>query len=1597
MEGSTTFSPIDGTLRVARLTDIGNVRSHNEDALGVFPERGLLIVSDGMGGMNAGDVAARLVVEVLPEMLEEALGSKPSPVTDGHAEAVKDAVARLNREIAKLSDEQPEVAGMGATVVLALIRGSHAFIAHVGDSRAYLYRDGRLTQLTEDHSVSEVVFGRGELTRFIGMRGAVCPDVRKLDLRSGDKLVLCTDGLTSEIKDREIERIVRESDGLEQTCRSLVRAAGEAGGRDNITAIVAEWLEKGDTPAQASESCPLCGEPYPPAQPGSTGRAVRCRTCGEESLVKSVVDPTVTVRASTGTGAEPEPLPTVLRKTEVNERSAGTTSAHPQERYRGPDSRAITTSIDVQRTRTPYVAMTLSRAELHEAEADVAIDWKPGDVILDLYEITETLGEGGMGLVYKARHRGWNMDLAVKTPKPEIVAAVGGAEDFAGEAETWVNLGLHPHVVNCYYVRTLGGIPRIFVEYLEGGTLWDWVRSRKLYAGGRDEALSRIIDLAVQAAWGLDCAHKQGLIHQDMKPANVMMDLTGRAKVTDFGLARARSQAGRVMVAAEEGKTVIVAGGGMFTPAYASPEQIHGKPLTAATDLWSWAATVVEMFAGGLYWSSGHLVGEFLVSFLDNWSEEEVAPCPPDNIVRLLKRCFAKDPEARPSTVAEVVAVLVEEFGRVTGKPYQRPAPTMGPATGESLNNRGASMLDLGNRETALSLWDEALTLQPYHAKVTYNRGLILWRAGSWDETRLVKEMEEVLESAPGNWMPHYLLGMIHMERGGYQEAARILEAIPETESFYDQARTTLERARECAPRSRRLIRTLAGHSDSVLSVCFSPDGRHVLSGSEDASVNLWEVESGRSNRIYTGHTGPVVSVGFGPHGSSSFFSGSKDGTMKLWDTASGKCLSTIGPYRPDPVNAACLTSDGRYALRAGENEGGISVWDIRRAEYVGLLGSGGAPRSKTFGLVQSRLLRRWQEPSLLARYSVVCFSLDAHDKICLTASPSAVLTVWDMASRLPLRILEGHGDAVSSVFLSADGEYGLSGSADATIKLWHIKTGRCLRTFRGHSGAVSSVCMTRDRRCILSGGSDGTVRLWDAETGHRIRTFFGSTSPVTSVSVSVDGHVAVSGSRDGLVRLWAITSDVPGFQAPLMMSRVQTVEKALSTQMAYEQEIRSARRTLDDGDAVAAAHFLRRARSRKGYRRHPHALELWEQLYALLPKKGFAGGWKMDSKEGHSGPVNSVQVSHDCRFALSGSSDGTISFWDLTGATRSRAFVDQHKSPVTSVSIAPEGNYAISASEDKTVKLWDVSTGKAVRTFEGHLGPVLTADISHDGLYALSGSLDRTLRFWQVQTGKCLRILTHDLHLPVSVRFSRDGRHAVSGSWDKTIKLWKVASGQCVRTFGDDFHLPASVCLSYDGSYVLSGGTDLHNRHIRLWDVESRRLVRSFEGHTDLVHSVCLSSDDRYALSGSRDGTIKLWEIPTGRCLRTFVSHFGRVFSVSLSLDGKHAASAGDDMLVKLWTLDWALEDRRQTDWDEGASPYLVVFLNRHGPYAQELPAYSFWRRILSFVQSRGVKPAWTDKAFDDLIYTLGCAGFGWITREGVRRKLDEYASQWE
>ena len=278
--------------------------------------------------------------------------------------------------------------------------------------------------------------------------------------------------------------------------------------------------------------------------------------------------------------------------------------------------------------KTEAAAVSGLQVSASASEDDLPAEWNEGDVILDLYEVKGVLGEGGMGRVYKVHHRGWDMDLAVKCPKSGCFDTEGKRESFIRECETWINLGLHPHTVSCYYVRRLGGIPRVFAEFVEGGSLSDWIHRGKLYDGGPQKALERVLDIAIQFAWGLQYAHEQGVIHQDVKPANVMMTKGSTAKVTDFGLAGARSVTGEKPAVGRHGQTLVVPGAGLCTREYASPEQIDGKPLTRQTDIWSWALSVLEMFAGQMP-PYGPAAAELLENFLEEGAEDErIRPMP---------------------------------------------------------------------------------------------------------------------------------------------------------------------------------------------------------------------------------------------------------------------------------------------------------------------------------------------------------------------------------------------------------------------------------------------------------------------------------------------------------------------------------------------------------------------------------------------------------------------------------------------------------------------------------------------------------------------------------------------------------------------------------------------------------------------------------------------------------------------------------------------------------------------------------------------------------------------------------------------------------
>lgn len=228
-------------------SDKGLVRPSNEDSLCAEPGLGLFAVADGMGGHRAGEVASQTAIAELVRYLKENLSLFPNP-----ADALVNGVQAANRLVFHLSSSYRSLRGMGTTLTAALVRGGELFWAHVGDSRLYLLRGGELVQLTEDHSLVRELVRRGGLreeqarfhphrsvlTRALGIEPEVRVDSDRLVLRSGDRLLLCTDGLTEHLSDEEIAAVASDCAAVAEAVGRLVEMALRRGGTDNISIIL---------------------------------------------------------------------------------------------------------------------------------------------------------------------------------------------------------------------------------------------------------------------------------------------------------------------------------------------------------------------------------------------------------------------------------------------------------------------------------------------------------------------------------------------------------------------------------------------------------------------------------------------------------------------------------------------------------------------------------------------------------------------------------------------------------------------------------------------------------------------------------------------------------------------------------------------------------------------------------------------------------------------------------------------------------------------------------------------------------------------------------------------------------------------------------------------------------------------------------------------------------------------------------------------------------------------------------------------------------------------------------------------------------------
>ncbi len=409
------------------------------------------------------------------------------------------------------------------------------------------------------------------------------------------------------------------------------------------------------------------------------------------------------------------------------------------------------------------------------------------------------------------------------------------------------------------------------------------------------------------------------------------------------------------------------------------------------------------------------------------------------------------------------------------------------------------------------------------------------------------------------------------------------------------------------------------GHSDSVLSVAFSPDGRLALSGSSDNTLRLWEVETGRSVRVLEGHSASVWSVAFSPDGRLAL-SGSADNTLRLWEVETGRSVRVLEGHS-DSVLSVAFSPDGRLAL-SGSADNTLRLWEVETGRSVRVL--------------EGHSDRVWS----------VAFSPDG--RLALSGSADNTLRLWEVETGRSVRVLEGHSDRVWSVAFSPDGRLALSGSADNTLRLWEVETGRSVRVLEGHSDRVLSMAFSPDGRLALSGSADNTLRLWEVETGRSVRVLEGHSDTVLSVAFSPDGRLALSGSDDNTLRLWEVET---GRSVRVLEGHSDTV-----LSVAFSPDGRLALSGSSDNTLrLWEVETGRSVRVLEG-----HSDNVWSVAFSPDGRLALSGSedntlrlWEVETGrsvrvlEGHSDTVLSVAFSPDGRLALSAASNGIIRIWD--------------------------------------------------------------------------------------------------------------------------------------------------------------------------------------------------------------------------------------------------------------------------------------------------------------------------------------------------------------
>jgi serine/threonine protein kinase/Tol biopolymer transport system component len=788
------------------------------------------------------------------------------------------------------------------------------------------------------------------------------------------------------------------------------------------------------------------------------------------------------------------------------------------------------------------------------------------------YAISQMIGRGGMGLVFKAHDPKLNRIVAIKVLAPEWASNVTARKRFLREAQAAAAVS-HQHVVTTHAIDETPDFPYIVMEYVAGRSLQDRIdREGPL-------AVKQVVRIARQTALGLTAAHEQGLIHRDIKPANILLENgIERVKLSDFGVARTVDDASTT-------QSGILAG----TPQYMSPEQARGERVDGRSDLFSLGSVMYAMLTGRCPFRSNTTMAALRRVCTDQPRPlDQLNPDAPRWLIAIIERLMAKNPDDRFQSAAEVAEVL--------GRCLQ-----LGERPSEKALAELERTLDVGsNRSRQQAVPDAASprpTSEPPPASVRPGKrderrpsrkvlmaatiAVLLCALLGVVEATGVSHVRDGLAAVLRIWTPHGTLAVevddpavsvaiegedvvitgagpreVRLKPGRYRLRAlkdgelvaqelvtvssggkQVVKIDFEPSTPADQAASVTDAdANTRLPQFRRVAR-LVRSADAHYAACFHPTNESVLTWADGGeAARLLRIPDGRELRRFAGRFGAAAFAAETTRlVTGSYWQQDRRNELVVWDTRSSQRRWTSPPVSGvfhdlavSPDGSLAVSAHGQWWGEYQDRDHAVRIWDLQRQQL----------RCEIRGHSDQ----------------VTSVALRENCRHLVSGSRDGTVRLWDSASGEEIRRYEGPGTAIFDVAFSPDGRFVLAGFgpdeqtgiADRLIDdpenclaiLWETDTGREMQRFVGHHGCINSVGFSPDGRVVVtaSGGAhlgepfadgsskqtrDNSVRLWNVSTGETLARM-DHLSSLETAAFSPDGRYLATGEWQ-LVDLWSV------------------------------------------------------------------------------------------------------------------------------------------------------------------------------------------------------------------------------------------------------------------------------------------------------------------------------------------------------------------------------------------------------------------------------------------------------------------------------------------